>query len=106
MDFGVFFRGRGGGHQIQTVCHQFSQSVSESMRISVCLNATLASGTTDGLITHNDQIVSAEKALTTCVSEKEAVHFKLYAMKTNHVYICLLSSQNVIFVNRSVKYSN
>lgn len=36
-------------------------------------------------------------------AETGGVLFKLYAMKTNHLYISLLSSHNVIFVNRFVK---
>lgn len=67
--------------------------------------ARYASGTTYELVTR-DQSVSVEKSFdkVKCeVLDREAVLFKLYARKTNHVYISLLSSQNVIFVNRSVK---
>lgn len=35
----------------------------------------------------------------------ERVLFQLNAMKTNHLYISLLSSQNVMFVNASVQYN-
>lgn len=46
--------------------------------------------------------LSAEKGFDKVkyeVSQREAVLFKVYAMKTNHLYIRFLSSQNVIFVN-------